>query len=215
MPMPRPASATTWAYLAAFGYWMACCLACLACLMLIKATLGQFIAAFGDGSTAWRSPARALMLWAVHALVLRGVKQAAALNTIATVAKTVPIGIFVVVVIFAFRSELFALNLWGGEAPGLSTRGAPGARHDAADGVRLRRHRRRERLFALCQGPQRRRHRHGAGLPGRAVPADAGDAAVLRHPAARRAGRACPTRRWPACWRPSSAPGGACSSASG
>ena len=35
--------------------------------------------------------------------------------------KTVPIGIFVVVVIFAFRSDLFVLNLWGGEEPGLST----------------------------------------------------------------------------------------------
>ncbi len=108
-------------FLAAFGYWMACCLACLACLMLIKATLGQFIAAFGDGSTAVAIASGSLMLWGVHALVLRGVKQAAALNTIATVAKTVPIGIFIVVVIFAFRSELFTLNLWGGEAPGLST----------------------------------------------------------------------------------------------
>ena len=108
-------------FAAAFGYWMACCLACLACLMLIKATLGQFIAAFGDGSTALAIASASLMLWGVHVLVLRGVKQAAALNTIATVAKTVPIGIFVVVVIVAFRSELFTLNLWGGEAPGLST----------------------------------------------------------------------------------------------
>jgi arginine:ornithine antiporter/lysine permease len=108
-------------YLAAFGYWIACCLACLACLMLIKATLGQFIPAFGDGSTAVAIASGSLMLWGVHALVLRGVKQAAALNTIATWAKTVPIGIFIVVVIFAFRSELFTLNLWGGEEPGLST----------------------------------------------------------------------------------------------
>jgi arginine:ornithine antiporter/lysine permease len=108
-------------FAAAFGYWMACCLACLACLMLIKATLGQFIPAFGDGSTALAIATASLMLWAVHTLVLRGVRQAAALNTIATVAKTVPIGIFVVVVIFAFRSDLFVLNLWGGEEPGLST----------------------------------------------------------------------------------------------
>ena len=108
-------------YLAAFGYWMACCLACLACVMLIKATLGQFIPAFGDGSTALAIASASAMLWGVHALVLRGVREAAALNTIATVAKTVPIGIFIVVVIFAFRSELFALNLWGGEEPGLST----------------------------------------------------------------------------------------------
>jgi arginine:ornithine antiporter/lysine permease len=100
---------------------MACCLACLACLMLIKATLGQFMPAFGDGSTALAIATASAMLWAVHTLVLRGVKQAAALNTIATVAKTVPIGIFVVVVIFAFRSDLFVLNLWGGEEPGLST----------------------------------------------------------------------------------------------
>ncbi len=106
-------------YLAAFGYWMACCLACLACLMLIKATLGQFFPVFGDGSTAVAIASASLMLWGVHALVLRGVKQAAALNTIATVAKTVPIGIFIVVVIVAHQGELFVLNLWGGEAPGL------------------------------------------------------------------------------------------------
>lgn len=108
-------------FAAAFGYWMACCLACLACLMLIKATLGQFMPAFGDGSTAVAIASASVMLWGVHLLVLRGVREAAALNTIATVAKTVPIGIFVVVVIVAFRAELFSLNLWGGEAPGLPT----------------------------------------------------------------------------------------------
>lgn len=108
-------------YLAAFGYWMACCLACLACLMLIKATLGQFFPAYGDGSTPLAIASASLMLWGVHLLVLRGVTQAAALNTIATVAKTVPIGVFVIVAILAFRSELFALNLWGGEEPGLPT----------------------------------------------------------------------------------------------
>lgn len=108
-------------YLAAFGYWMACCLACLACLMLIKATLGQFIPAFGDGSTTLAVLSASVVIWGVHALVLRGVKQAAALNTIATVAKTVPIAIFVLVVIVAFRAELFTPNLWGGEPPGLGT----------------------------------------------------------------------------------------------
>ena len=61
-------------FCAAFGYWMACCLACLACLMLIKATLGQFIAAFGDGSTALAIASASLMLWGVHLLVLRGVQ---------------------------------------------------------------------------------------------------------------------------------------------
>jgi arginine:ornithine antiporter/lysine permease len=110
-------------FAAAFGYWMACCLACLACVMLIKATLGQFVAAFGDGSTAIAVASGSLMIWGVHLLVLRGVRQAAALNTIATVAKTVPIGAFVVVALVGFRGELFALNFWGADEPSLSAVG--------------------------------------------------------------------------------------------
>lgn len=102
-------------FLAAFGYWVACCFACLACLVLIKATLGQFFPAFGDGSTPLAIVTASLMLWGVQALVLRGVKQAAALNTIATVAKMVPIGIFILVVAIGFQRDIFALNFWGSE----------------------------------------------------------------------------------------------------
>jgi len=108
-------------FIAAFGYWIACCFACLACLVLIKATLGQFFDVFGDGSTPVAILGASAMLWGVQMLVLRGVKQAAALNTIATVAKTVPIGIFIVVVVAGFDADIFALNFWGGDAPGLSS----------------------------------------------------------------------------------------------
>jgi arginine:ornithine antiporter/lysine permease len=61
------------------------------------------------------------MVWGVHMLVLRGVRQAAALNTIATVAKIVPIAIFVFVVASAFRTDTFALNFWGGEYAGFDS----------------------------------------------------------------------------------------------
>ena len=104
---------------AALGYWIGCCLAGTACLILIKATLGQFLPAFGDGSTPVAIAAASALLWAVHFLVLRGVRQAVALNTIATVAKIVPIGIFIVVAVAAFRTDAFAANLWGDEVPGL------------------------------------------------------------------------------------------------
>ena len=106
---------------AAFGYWIACCLACLACLVLIKATLGQFFPVFGDGSTAVAIVCASAIVWAVHLLVQRGVKQAAALNTIATVAKTVPIGIFILVVIAGFKADVFVLNFWGGEEASLAS----------------------------------------------------------------------------------------------
>ena len=104
-------------FASAFGYWIACCLADVACLLLIKSTLGMFVPAFGDGATIPAIIGASVILWAFHLLVLRGVKQAAALNTIATIAKIIPLGIFVVVAIFGFRADIFALNFWGGEAP--------------------------------------------------------------------------------------------------
>ena len=104
-------------FASAFGYWIACCLADVACLLLIKSTLGMFVPAFGDGATIPAIVGASVILWAFHLLVLRGVKQAAALNTIATVAKIIPLGIFVVVAIVGFRADIFALNFWGGEAP--------------------------------------------------------------------------------------------------
>jgi len=100
-------------FLSAAGYWIGCCLADVACLVLIKATLGQFFPIFGDGTTPVAIFAASLLLWGVHFLILRGVKQAAALNTIATVAKIVPILLFVAVAIAGFDSGLFTLNFWG------------------------------------------------------------------------------------------------------
>jgi arginine:ornithine antiporter/lysine permease len=102
-------------FTSAVGYWIGCCLADVACLVLIKATLGQFFPIFGDGTTPIAIAAASALLWSVHFLIMRGIKEAAALNTIATVAKIVPILLFIVVVIFSFRTEVFAQNFWGGE----------------------------------------------------------------------------------------------------
>jgi arginine:ornithine antiporter / lysine permease len=104
-------------FVSAVGYWIGACLADVACLILIKATLGLFFPVFGDGTTATAIVAASVLLWAVHFMVLRGIKEAAAINTIATVAKIVPIALFIVVAIAAFRADVFALNFWGGQEP--------------------------------------------------------------------------------------------------
>jgi arginine:ornithine antiporter/lysine permease len=104
-------------FVSAVGYWIGACLADVACLVLIKATLGLFFPVFGDGTTPTAILAASVLLWAVHFMILRGVKEAATINTIATVAKIVPIALFIVVAIAAFRADLFALNFWGGEEP--------------------------------------------------------------------------------------------------
>jgi arginine:ornithine antiporter / lysine permease len=105
-------------FASAVGYWIGCCLADVACLVLIKATLGQFFPVFGDGTTPVAIASASALLWGVHLLILRGIKQAAALNTIATVAKSVPIVLFIIVVAAAFKADVFAMNFWPGEEPG-------------------------------------------------------------------------------------------------
>jgi arginine:ornithine antiporter / lysine permease len=102
-------------FASAVGYWMGCCLADVACLVLIKATIGQFFPIFGDGTTPTAIAAASALLWGVHFLILRGIKEAAALNTIATYAKIVPILLFIIIVVFAFKADVFAQNFWGGE----------------------------------------------------------------------------------------------------
>jgi arginine:ornithine antiporter / lysine permease len=104
-------------FASAVGYWIGCCLADVACLVLIKATLGQFFPIFGDGTTSTAIAAATALLWGVHFLILRGIKEATALNTIATFAKIVPILLFIIIVAFAFKGDVFALNFWGGEEP--------------------------------------------------------------------------------------------------
>ncbi len=56
----------------------------------------------------------------MHLLILRGVKEAAALNTIATFAKIIPIVLFLFVVGAGFKADIFALNFWGSAQPSIS-----------------------------------------------------------------------------------------------
>ncbi|GMO32619.1 basic amino acid/polyamine antiporter [Bradyrhizobium sp. TM233] len=106
-------------FASAAGYWIGCCLADVACLILIKATLGQFFPIFGDGTTPTAIASATLLLWSVHFLVLRGIRGAARLNTIATFAKIVPILLFIVVAAFVLDRELLLQNFWGTEPPSL------------------------------------------------------------------------------------------------
>jgi arginine:ornithine antiporter/lysine permease len=108
-------------FIAGAGYWIGACFADTACLILIKSTLGQFFPIFGDGTTAFAILIASALVWGVHLLVLRGVKGAAAINAIATYAKIIPIGLFLVVMIVGFDRDIFAFNVLGGEAASVTS----------------------------------------------------------------------------------------------
>src|SRR5215475_14236596 len=78
-------------FLSAFGYWLGSCLGNVFYWVLIGSTLGRFFPGiFGDGSSATAIIVSLIGIWLFHFLILRGVEQAAYINTIVTFAKVVP-----------------------------------------------------------------------------------------------------------------------------
>jgi arginine:ornithine antiporter / lysine permease len=101
-------------FAAAFGFWAGTMVGNTTYFILIKSTLGLFFPVFGDGNTVIAVVCSSIILWSVHFMILRGIKEAAGINTIVTIAKIVPIIVFVVFVALAFDSALFTASFWGG-----------------------------------------------------------------------------------------------------
>ena len=100
-------------FLSAFGYWISSCIGNVSYWVLIKSTLGAFFPVFGDGNTVAAILVASIGIWAFHFMILRGVQQAAFINSIVTVAKIVPIVLFIVILFFAFKLDLFRINFYG------------------------------------------------------------------------------------------------------
>jgi arginine:ornithine antiporter/lysine permease len=105
-------------FLSALGYWAAALLGNVTYFILVKSTLGLFLPAFGDGNTLIAVATSSVLLWVFHSLILRGIRQAAALNTVVTVAKILPILAFLLLVLLAFDWEIFRESLHGGDEAG-------------------------------------------------------------------------------------------------
>ena len=98
----------------AIGYWASACAGNTSYWVLITATMSAIVPAFGAGDTVLAVVVSAIGVWAFAALVMRGVKDAAVINYIVTIAKVVPILMFIVIVAVAFQADVFADNFWGG-----------------------------------------------------------------------------------------------------
>ncbi|CAD6528023.1 Arginine/ornithine antiporter [Paraburkholderia hiiakae] len=98
-------------FLSAFGYWIGSCIGNVSYWVLIKSTLGAFFPVFGDGNTVTAIVVASIGIWLFHFLILRGVKQAAFINTVVTFAKVIPIMVFVVILLFVFKYGTFHLNI--------------------------------------------------------------------------------------------------------
>jgi len=119
----------------AWGYWLSAFLGNVAYAVAIFSALSFFIPLFGDGNNLASIIGASICLWLIHALVLNGIKQAAFVNIVTTIAKLVPIFLFILVAIIAFNWDKFTFNFWG--EPGSDGAGGLGSIADQVKSTML------------------------------------------------------------------------------
>lgn len=97
----------------AWGYWISAWVGNVSYAVIVFSALSYFFPAFGDGNTWQAVLGASILLWIIHFLVLTGIRQAAIVNTIVTVAKIAPVVLFVGVVAVAFRLNVWTLDFTG------------------------------------------------------------------------------------------------------
>ncbi|MFW0764574.1 arginine-ornithine antiporter [Trabulsiella odontotermitis] len=98
---------------AAWGYWFSAWLGNVSYAVLLFSAVSFFIPVFGDGNNLVSIIGASVVLWLVHTLVLRGVREAAWINTILTVVKVLVLIIFIIAVLIAFRLGVLTADFWG------------------------------------------------------------------------------------------------------
>lgn len=105
-------------FLSAIGFWASACAGNAFYWVLIMTTISQLFPeladVFGKGDTWPAFFVSVAAVWGYYFLIRRGVKEAAWINSIVTVAKLAPLALFLVLAIFFFDGAVFAANLTGG-----------------------------------------------------------------------------------------------------
>ncbi|ANN57937.1 arginine-ornithine antiporter [Mesorhizobium loti] len=97
----------------AWGYWISAWVGNVSYAVIVFSALSYFFPAFGDGNTWQAVLGASILLWIIHFLVLAGIRQAAIVNTVVTIAKIAPVVLFVGVVAVAFKLSVWSLDFTG------------------------------------------------------------------------------------------------------
>ncbi|MGX2957237.1 basic amino acid/polyamine antiporter [Ursidibacter arcticus] len=104
--------------LAAWGYWLCTAIGSVGYLVVAFEGIGTFVdtpslSLFGKGNTVAAILGASTIVWLVHLLIARGIKEAASVNLIATIVKTLPLFLFIGLTIWYFSPTQFAHDFDG------------------------------------------------------------------------------------------------------
>ena len=99
----------------AWGYWLSVWLGNIAFLTLLFSAIGYFLPIF-NGANLVSVLGASVFLWLLIFFISRGIQTAAIMNIVVTIAKLIPIFLFIVIALFAFHFHTFTLDFWGGKS---------------------------------------------------------------------------------------------------
>lgn len=100
-------------FTSAWGYWFSTWTGSVGYLVLLFSTLGRYLSPFEGGQTWPAIIGASVVLWCVHGLILAGIRQATIINAMVSVAKVVPLVLFLVLGVIAWDRGVFTADVWG------------------------------------------------------------------------------------------------------
>src|SRR5690606_35243668 len=104
------------AFLVAWGYWLMTIFSNVAFAVMVMDVLNYFMPGkFTGGNNLASVIGASILIWGFHALVLSGTKLAGTINTLGTIAKMIPLVIFVGAVVYFLDYAELTHDMWGHE----------------------------------------------------------------------------------------------------
>ena len=103
-------------FLSAWGYWLCATIGIVGYLVVAFESVGTFTDSpthiiFGQGNTFASFIGASIIVWLVHILIAGGIKEAAAVNLVATFVKVSPLILFIVLAAWYFSAEVFSQDI--------------------------------------------------------------------------------------------------------
>lgn len=100
---------------AAWGYWISACLNNAGYGIMLFNALSYFAPVFGVGNSPLSIVCASIFLWLLVFLLSRGIRLATGVNVLITLAKLMPLALFIlcVALLGKFDVEIFLTNFWG------------------------------------------------------------------------------------------------------
>ncbi|NDV14256.1 basic amino acid/polyamine antiporter [Crenobacter caeni] len=105
-------------FISAWGYWLMAAFGNVAFAVILMDAFNYFFpGVFTGGNNLNSIIFGSILIWAYNFLVLSGVRVSGIVNTVGTVAKIVPLVLFILIVGFMLSPDLMFSNFWGHSSP--------------------------------------------------------------------------------------------------